>query len=583
MWGSPAPVQTEAEEVEGLKQMFAQPASPGGTQMGLGTYMKLSVANENRRIADKGREEKRELDALLEQRRIEQAERIRQLKAQRGEKDQEAIEERFREKNAIANEMRMLEKQRLAERNEQRRQFLKEAKDRVNEAKERQEYIRQKEKDDDEADREEQARLRAARQRAQAAENARQEEWKARLGAQTRAAHEGCRRSLQSSLSHKQGLVAEAMREHEELKRERAEIMAAQAEKNRRQKEAQMQARERARRAKIAREKSLQKSASRASAEYDAILRQTRGAQSAKNLRMRNAARARAYVSADAFGKFGAGGAELSLLYLSEAERAPIIEQKNAELQARLAAVVPRTDDDVTDEALGESRVAAAAASRARKKAEAERIRAENAAMKERLRNVKAVTDDDVTDDVIGGVDIGALRKQREEEGRRRREMEKARAAQSMRDLKAMKKNTKARTDDDVTDDVVGGVNIGAMRKKEAAEGRAERAAEMARAQKSAKDLKAMKKNTAARTDDDVTDDVIGGVNIGAMRGQKAEEGRQARAAELARSKASAKNLREMKKNAVGRDDKDVTDDVVGGVSVQAVRDGDNKKGWFGW
>ena len=151
MWGSPAPVQTEAEEVEGLKQMFAQPASPGGTQMGLGTYMKLSVANENRRIADKGREEKRELDALLEQRRIEQAERIRQLKAQRGEKDQEAIEERFREKNAIANEMRMLEKQRLAERNEQRRQFLKEAKDRVNEAKERQEYIRQKEKDDDEA------------------------------------------------------------------------------------------------------------------------------------------------------------------------------------------------------------------------------------------------------------------------------------------------------------------------------------------------------------------------------------------------------------------------------------------------
>ena len=122
--------------------------------------------------------------------------------------------------------------------------------------------------------------------------------------------------------------------------------------------------------------------------------------------------------------------------------------------------------------------------------------------------------------------------------------MEKARAAQSMRDLKAMKKNTKARTDDDVTDDVIGGVNIGAMRKKEAAEGRAERAAEMARAQKSAKDLKAMKKNTAARTDDDVTDDVIGGVNIGAMRGQKAEEGRQARAAELKRSQRARRTSR---------------------------------------
>ena len=38
-----------------------------------------------------------------------------------------------------------------------------------------------------------------------------------------------------------------------------------------------------------------------------------------------------------------------------------------------------------------------------------------------------------------------------------------------------------------------------------------------------------------------------------------------------------------MKKNTKARTDDDVTDDVVGGVSVQAVRDGDNKKGWFGW
>ena len=37
-----------------------------------------------------------------------------------------------------------------------------------------------------------------------------------------------------------------------------------------------------------------------------------------------------------------------------------------------------------------------------------------------------------------------------------------------------------------------------------------------------------------------------------------------------------------MKKNTKARTDDDVTDDVVGGVSVQAVRDGDNKKGWFG-
>ena len=55
---------------------------------------------------------------------------------------------------------------------------------------------------------------------------------------------------------------------------------------------------------------------------------------------------------------------------------------------------MPRTDDDVTDEALGESRVAAAAASRARKEAEKRALASQNKGFFEMLAGVTAKTDD---------------------------------------------------------------------------------------------------------------------------------------------------------------------------------------------
>ena len=50
--------------------------------------------------------------------------------------------------------------------------------------------------------------------------------------------------------------------------------------------------------------------------------------------------------------------------------------------------------------------------------------------------------------------------------------------------------------------------------------------------------------------------DVVGGVNIGAARNQRAADGRAAREAEEARYTQSAADLSRMKKEAVGRDDK---------------------------
>ena len=80
--------------------------------------------------------------------------------------------------------------------------------------------------------------------------------------------------------------------------------------------------------------------------------------------------------------------------------------------------------------------------------------------------------------------------------------------------------------------------------------------AEEARANASAANLARMKKEAVGRDDKDVTDDVVGGVNIGAARNQRAAEGRAAREAEEARYTQSAADLSRMKKEAVGRDDK---------------------------
>ena len=127
-----------------------------------------------------------------------------------------------------------------------------------------------------------------------------------------------------------------------------------------------------------------------------------------------------------------------------------------------------------------------------------------------------------------------------------------------------MKKEAVGRDDKDLLDDVVIGVSVAEARKQKAAEGDAARKAEEARYKQSAKDLDTMKKNAVGKDDKDINDDIVGGVNIGEARKQKAREGEEARQAEEDRYKQSAKDLAAMKKNTAARTDHDLLDDPSG-------------------
>ena len=108
--------------------------------------------------------------------------------------------------------------------------------------------------------------------------------------------------------------------------------------------------------------------------------------------------------------------------------------------------------------------------------------------------------------------------------------------------MKAKIKNTKAATDNDLLDGVAAdGTSIADARKKKAADGDAARDAERRRSMQSAKDLKEMKKNAVGRDDKDLLADVAATASIAEMRRQKAAEGDAARKAEEARYKQSAR------------------------------------------
>ena len=199
-----------------------------------------------------------------------------------------------------------------------------------------------------------------------------------------------------------------------------------------------------------------------------------------------------------------------------------------------------------------QKRAALAAEKKAKKEAEAH-IKEENARMKAKIKNTKAATDNDLLDDVAAdGTSIADARKKKAAAGGAARDAERRRSMQSAKDLKEMKKNAVGRDDKDLLDDVAAdGTSIAEMRRQKAAEGDAARKAEEARYKQSAKDLDKMKKEAVGRDDKDLLDDVVGGVSVAEARKQKAAEGDAARKAEEARYKQSAKDLDTMKKNAV--------------------------------
>ena len=98
-----------------------------------------------------------------------------------------------------------------------------------------------------------------------------------------------------------------------------------------------------------------------------------------------------------------------------------------------------------------------------------------------------------------------------------------------MGQLKAMRKNAIARTDNDLLDDVVGGQSVAAVRAARAQKS-AEAQAELAReSTERMGQLKAMRKNTASRTDNDLLDDVVDGQSVAAVRAARAKAGTEVR------------------------------------------------------
>ena len=158
-----------------------------------------------------------------------------------------------------------------------------------------------------------------------------------------------------------------------------------------------------------------------------------------------------------------------------------------------------------------------------------------------------------------------------------------------MGQLKAMRKNVIARTDNNLLDDVVNGQSLAAERAARAQKS-AEAQAQLARdSAERMGQLKAMRKNIAARTDNNLLDDVLDGQSLAAERAARAKEGADGRA-KLARDNSQrAGQLSSMKRDAT-------TDYVARGHIVPppallgtgeppagAPAEPEKKKGFFGF
>ena len=155
------------------------------------------------------------------------------------------------------------------------------------------------------------------------------------------------------------------------------------------------------------------------------------------------------------------------------------------------AAVDHDITDDVAYAAdgtmvIGAGRDAAAEASRTRKAAEAAQLATENEKMRQMIANTGAWTDNDITDDVAVGADgttiVGAGRDAAAAASKARKEAEAARLAADNANLFERIRSTGAATDNDITDDVRvasdGTVVMGGGRDAAAAAARARKVAE---------------------------------------------------------------------------------------------------------
>lgn len=277
------------------------------------------------------------------------------------------------------------------------------------------------------------------------------------------------------------------------------------------------------------------------------------------------------YVSREAAESFESSA--FRKLYAMDDTADAEIDKQNELMLAKINTVAPRTDDLINDDAAGEARAVAAAASAARKAQEASRIAKENAEMRMRIRSVKAITDDDLDDDAAGEARAKAAAA-----SKARREAEAAKLAKANAEMKRRIANTKAATDDDITDDVGADGTTGAGRKEAAAASKARKAATAAKLASENEATRRRIKNTAARTDDDLLDDVLAS---GQTAGQLREESAAAHLAVKEREAAALAKANAEMRERIANTKAVVDDDLMDEAAGQALATYDpHHRGW---
>ena len=554
-----------------------------------GTFMKMKVAHENRLKADEVRAERQAVEALLEQRARETAERIQAIRLATKDKDTEAYEAMQRQKASNATEMRRQRQEDLQRREEERQRELEVLRGRTLVARSLDEKLDAAEALQDALEQQEQRELTALREAALHATREKTRQHKAELARQSREAHERALKAQAASDEAKRA-QADALRlekARQQAIRERNErARLNRAKSTRRQEE---EARERGRQRRQAQLDDRIAQALLAQKNFDDERERERLRIHERNTQLAKESYQHRFVDqADAKDFLVA---EYTWLHtnLNHEKEGSVLAQRNAEFRRTLANTKARTDNDVSDDAVGQSRIEAAAAAAARKAEEAARIKRENAAMRRSLKNVKAITDNDVLDDVVGGQSVAAAREARAQKSADARAKAAREAAERMGQLKALRKNVIARTDNNLLDDIVNGQSLAEVRDEKARQS-AEAQAQAAResAERMAQ-LKAMRKNTAARSDNNLLDDVLDGQSVAAARATRAKGSADARTKLARENSQRAGQLSQMKQDAttdyVARG-KIVAPPALLGTSeppAAAPAEPEKKKGFFGW
>ena len=141
--------------------------------------------------------------------------------------------------------------------------------------------------------------------------------------------------------------------------------------------------------------------------------------------------------------------------------------------------------------------------------------------------------------------------------------------------LRRIKREAKAQTDHDLLDDVAAdGTTYAATREKKAQEAEEGKRRAMLQRQATQAQLKKIKSEAKAKTDDDIMDEAAG-----MDRGKAAAASKARREAEEKKRREQNKEMQERIKNTTSKTDDDISDDPAGAARGEAPK----KKSFFGW